>query len=162
MKNKKFLLITSRFNEDITGRLTQGARETLLEEGVPRECIDELSVPGAFELSSVAASAAAKGRWDAIICLGSLIQGETDHYHYICDAVANGLTLVGIQYKMPVIFGVLTTHNKKQALERVSLEYTDRETREDGSIKVRNKGKETAIAALLTLKTLGEIDVFGA
>jgi 6,7-dimethyl-8-ribityllumazine synthase len=158
MSTARFLIITSRFNEDITARLTQGARDTLLAEGVKQENITELSVPGAFELPAVAAKAAASGKWQAILCLGSLIQGETDHYHYICDAVANGLTSVGIQYKMPVLFGVLTTSDKEQALARASFGEKAMGLRVDGKIIVHNKGQATALAALMTLRTLGELD----
>jgi 6,7-dimethyl-8-ribityllumazine synthase len=158
MKTDRFLIITSRFNEDVTANLTQGARETLLAEGVKQEHISELSVPGSFELPSVAAKAAASGKWQAILCLGCLIKGETDHYDYICEAVANGLTSVGVQYRMPVLFGVLTAHNKSQALARSSLQTQSREFKADGKIVVTNKGRETALAALLTLKTLGELD----
>lgn len=160
MENRRFLIITSRFNEDITSRLTQGARETLMAEGVPQRHIQELSVPGAFELPSVAARAAASGKWDAILCLGCLIQGDTDHYHYICDAVANGLANVGVQYKMPVVFGVLTAHTRQQALERASLENQTTQFREDGKVLVHNKGQSSAHAAIMMLKTLGELDGF--
>jgi 6,7-dimethyl-8-ribityllumazine synthase len=156
--SKKILIITSRFNEDITTRLTQGAREALVEEGVLLENIRELSVPGAFELPIVAAQAAEQKKWDAILCLGCLIQGDTDHYHYICDAVANGLTAVGVQYRIPVLFGVLTTHNREQALERSSLEQHASQVSVDGKLKIHNKGRATAVAALMTLKTLGELD----
>lgn len=156
--NARFLIITSRFNEDITSRLTQGAREALVAEGVREDYITELSVPGAFELPVVAAKAAATGKWQAIICLGSLIQGDTDHYHYICDAVANGLTSVGVQYKLPVLFGVLTTHNRGQALARASLDEKTSALGKDGKVIVHNKGHATALAAIMTLKTLGELD----
>ncbi len=158
MKIRNFLIITSQFNEDITGRLRKGARDTLISEGVKEENITEVSVPGAFELPIVAAKAAEIGRWDAILCLGSLIQGDTDHYHYICDAVAKGLTTVGIQYKLPVLFGVLTTRDKEQAIERSSLDKPTRQVRDDGKILVHNKGQSTALAALMTLKTLDELD----
>lgn len=121
-RTQRFLIITSQFNEDITSRLREGARDTLLAEGVSEASITELSVPGAFELPVVAAKAASTGKWDAILCLGCLIQGETDHYHYISNAVAKGLTSVGIEYKLPVLFGVLTTRTKQEALERSSLE----------------------------------------
>ena len=158
MGTQRFLIITSRFNEDITSRLTQGARETLIAEGVAKKDITELSVPGAFELPALAAKAAATGKWEAILCLGCLIQGDTDHYHYICEAVANGLTAVGVQYKLPVLFGVLTTKTREQALERAQLGESTRSHREDGKVLVHNKGQSTAIAALMTLKTLGELD----
>lgn len=158
MNTSRFLIITSRFNEDITSGLTLGAREALLSEGVREENITELSVPGAFELPALAAKAASMGKWHAIICLGSVIKGDTDHYHYICESVANGLIAVGVQYKMPVLFGVLTTHNREQALARASLGQKTTALREDGKVIVHNKGHATALAAIMTLKTLGELD----
>lgn len=158
-RTQRFLIITSQFNEDITSRLREGARDTLLAEGVSEASITELSVPGAFELPVVAAKAASTGKWDAILCLGCLIQGETDHYHYISNAVAKGLTSVGIEYKLPVLFGVLTTRTKQEALERSSLEsHRASSYREDGKLIVHNKGQATALAALSMLKTLGELD----
>ena len=154
----RFLIITSRFNEDITSALTKGAKDALFEAGVPEEHVSELSVPGAFELPAVAAKAAASGKWQAILCLGCLIQGETDHYHYISEAVANGLANVGVQYKMPVLFGVLNAHSREQALARAQLGKEVMSTRADGKIHVSNKGRSTAEAALLTLKAMGELD----
>lgn len=159
MKRSHFLIITSQFNEDITSRLTQGAREALFSQGVREEEIKTLSVPGAFELPAVAAKAASTGQWDAILCLGCLIKGDTDHYHYICNAVSNGITSVGVQYKMPVLFGVLTVHNREQALARACLdENINASRREDGKQILHNVGHSTALAAILTLKTLGELD----
>ncbi len=154
---ERFLILTSQFNEEITSNLTQGAKATLLASGVASTAITELSVPGAFELPVAAAQAAASGHWDAILCLGSLIQGETDHYHYIADAVANGLVSVGIQYKLPVIFGVLTTQTREQALARSSMEADAPRMTLGSKVPVTNKGRDAAMAALTLLKTFREL-----
>ena len=158
MNTERFLMITSQFNEDITANLTKGAKAALMAGGIREDAITVVSVPGAFELPSAAAKAAAMGRWQAIICLGCLIQGESDHYHYIANAVAKGLTSVGIQYKLPVIFGVLTTHNKEQALARSALEDNTSSKKRDGKVVVTNKGQQAAVAALTMLKTFRELE----
>lgn len=160
MTKTKILILTSQFNQEITSNLLTGARKTLIQGGIHKADIAEISVPGAFELPSLAAKAAASGHWAAIICLGCVIKGDTDHYDYICQAVSHGIMSVSIQYKMPVIFGVLTTQNSAQAIARSSLE-----EREPGPAllkgqkpTVENKGHEAAAAALLALKNLEELN----
>lgn len=158
MKDCQILIITSRFNEDITDRMCQGAYQTLVERGLPEQNVTRTFVPGAFELPVVAAKAAETGKWDAILCLGALIEGDTDHYHYICDAVANGIMKVSIDYRTPVLFGVLTTKTREQAIQRSSLENLEREVGKEGKQIIHNKGSSVAESALETLETMGALD----
>lgn len=129
----RFAVVVSEWNTAITNALAQGCVDTLTKHGA--EHITVFHVPGSFELSSAAGELAARNRFDAIICLGCVIQGETRHFDFICEAVANGLTRVGIQYRLPVIFGVLTTQNQAQA-----------EARAGGALG--NKGVEAAVTAI--------------
>ena len=135
LSSKKFAVIVASWNEDITGALYDGAVESLLSAGVKRSNIIRKAVPGTFELSLGALLMAEKKDISAVICLGCVIQGETPHFDYICQAVSYGITEVGLKTRKPVIFGVLTTLNKKQALERAGGKYG-------------NKGEEAAITAL--------------
>lgn len=135
LSSKKFAVVVASWNEEITGALYDGAVESLLSAGVKRSNIIRKTVPGTFELSLGALLMAEKKDISAVICLGCVIQGETPHFDYICQAVSYGITEVGLKTKKPVIFGVLTTLNKKQALERAGGKYG-------------NKGEEAAITAL--------------
>ncbi len=135
---KKFALIVSEWNEDVTESLYQGAIETLLKYGANKENIIRKNVPGSFELTLGAQWMAQEEQIDAVICLGCVIQGETKHFDFICDAVANGITNVGIKYNKPVIFGVLTPDNQQQALDRAGGKHG-------------NKGDEAAITAIKML-----------
>ncbi len=160
MTKLKILILTSQFNHEITSNLLSGARKTLIHEGINKQDIAEISVPGAFELPMFAAKAAASGHWAAIICLGCVIKGETDHYDYICQAVSQGIMSVSTQYQMPVIFGVLTTQNSAQALARSSLEErgpSPAMLKGGQKTIIDNKGQEAASAALLALKKLEEL-----
>ena len=138
MASKKIAIVVSEWNEEVTESLYQGAMDTLLRHGVERDNIVRKSVPGTFELSLGAQWMAEKANIDAVICLGCVIQGETRHFDFICDAVANGITNVAIKYNKPVIFGVLTTENQKQALDRAGGKHG-------------NKGDEAAITAVKML-----------
>lgn len=129
----RFAVVVSEWNTAITDALAQGCVDTLAKHGA--ETVELFHVPGSFELSSAAGMLAARKAFDAIICLGCVIQGETRHFDFICEAVANGLTQVGIQYRLPVIFGVLTTQNQAQA-----------EARSGGALG--NKGVEAAVTAI--------------
>lgn len=129
----RFAVVVSEWNAAITDALASGCIETLEKHGA--KTIRVFHVPGSFELSSAAGKLADTGRFDAVICLGCVIQGETRHFDFICEAVANGLTQVGIQYKIPAIFGVLTTQNQAQA-----------EARSGGALG--NKGVEAAVTAI--------------
>jgi 6,7-dimethyl-8-ribityllumazine synthase len=136
--NKKFAIVVAEWNEEITDALLDGATSTLIQNGVAKKNISQTSVPGSFELPLGALWQAEKRQVDAVICLGCVIQGETPHFDYICQAVALGIMEVGLKSSKPVIFGVLTTLNKKQAEERAGGKYG-------------NKGEEAALTAIQML-----------
>jgi 6,7-dimethyl-8-ribityllumazine synthase len=131
----KFGIIVSQWNAAVTGALYEGAYTALLKHGAKQENIITIKVPGSFELTSGADILLAKNL-DAVICLGCVIQGETPHFGFICNAVANGVTKVSIKHNKPVIFGVLTTDNLQQALYRAGGKHG-------------NKGVEAAITAII-------------
>jgi 6,7-dimethyl-8-ribityllumazine synthase len=132
----KFAFAVAEWNAEITGSLYSGAFDTLLEHGVEENNIISVSVPGSFELTGAAELILNKHpHVDAVICLGCIIQGETRHFDFICDAVAHGLTQVGIKHNKPVIFGVLTTNDQQQAIDRAGGKHG-------------NKGDEAAITAI--------------
>ncbi|MDA0193676.1 MAG: 6,7-dimethyl-8-ribityllumazine synthase [Bacteroidetes bacterium] len=135
---KRFGIVVSEWNTDVTGLLFEGAIQTLAKYGVSKVNIVKAEVPGSFELSLGSQMMALKDEIDAVICLGCVIQGETRHFEFICQAVAHGITNVGLKYNKPVIFGILTTDNQKQALERAGGRYG-------------NKGEEAAITAIKML-----------
>lgn len=137
----RFAVIYAEWNQEITHALRDGCVTTLTRQKVHSNRIKLVPVPGSFELSCAAAEFASRKEIDAVICLGCVIQGETRHFDFICQAVANGLTEVGIRYRKPVIFGVLTTNTKEQALARAGGE-------------LGNKGSEAAEAALLMIEAL--------
>jgi 6,7-dimethyl-8-ribityllumazine synthase len=114
----RFALAVSQWNSEVTYALRDGAVATLLESGADSSNIEVFEVPGSFELSAAAEMLAQTLRFDAVICLGCVIQGETRHFDFICNAVANGIAQVGIKHALPVIFGVLTTNTMQQALDR--------------------------------------------
>jgi 6,7-dimethyl-8-ribityllumazine synthase len=114
----RFALIVSRFNQSITDALREGARAALAEAGVPDADIDQMDVPGAFELPQAAQYAAGTGRFDAVITLGCVIRGATPHFEYISSAVAQGIMDAAGQTGVPIAFGVLTTDSRAQAEER--------------------------------------------
>lgn len=114
----RFAIAVSQWNSEVTYALRDGALSTLLENGANSNDIEVFEVPGSFELSAAAEMLAQTRRFDAVICLGCVIQGETRHFDFICNAVANGIAQVGIKHAMPVIFGVLTTNTMQQALDR--------------------------------------------
>lgn len=115
----KIAIITSRFNSEITQKLKSGAVDRLIELGITREQLTMLDVPGAVEIPLIAQQCAKKNSYHAIICLGAVIRGETTHYDYVCDQVSQGCQQVMLQYNIPVIFGVLTTENDEQAIDRI-------------------------------------------
>jgi 6,7-dimethyl-8-ribityllumazine synthase len=135
LAKKRFGIVVAEWNEEITESLYEGAVSALVGNGARMNNIHRKTVPGSFELSLGALWLAEQKNIDAVICLGCVIQGETPHFDYICQAVAHGITEVGIRTKKPVIFGVLTTLNKQQALDRAGGKYG-------------NKGEEAAITAL--------------
>lgn len=118
MKNN-YAIIISRFNEEITTKLLDGAIHRLVESGIASEQVRVISVPGAVEIPLIAALLAKQNKYAAIIALGAIIRGDTSHYDYVCDQVSQGCQRVMLDYEIPVIFGVLTTDNEEQAIERV-------------------------------------------
>lgn len=127
-------IVVSEWNPEITEALYDGALSTLLKYGAKKKNIIRTNVPGSFELT-LGAQRFCKKKMDAVICLGCVIQGETKHFDFICDAVANGITELNIKYNIPVIFGVLTTDNMSQALARAGGKHG-------------NKGVEAAVTAI--------------
>jgi 6,7-dimethyl-8-ribityllumazine synthase len=115
--NFKIAVVTAMWNGEITSRLKSGAIETLAKSGIPIKNITAWDVPGSYELIYAANKLAHEGM-DAIICIGVVIKGETPHFNFICDAVANGISQITIEQNIPIGFGVLTTSNKQQAIER--------------------------------------------
>ena len=128
-------IVAARFNEFIVSRLLGGALDGLKRHDVPEDCIDVAWVPCAFEIPIIASKMAASGKYDAVICLGAVIRGATSHYDYVCSEVSKGIAAVSLQSGIPVMFGVLTTDNLEQAIERA------------GS-KAGNKGYECAVGAM--------------
>ena len=110
-KDLKVAIVVSRFNDFITGRLLEGAKDTLIRHDVNEDNIDVAFVPGAFEIPLVAKKLASSGNYDAIITLGCVIRGATSHYDYVCNEVAKGVSKVNDQTNVPVIFGILTTES---------------------------------------------------
>lgn len=133
-KDKKYAVIVARFNHFISDRLLEGCLDTLKRHQVEDDNIDIIRVPGAFEIPLIAKRAAKKD-YDGIICLGAVIRGQTSHYDYVCAEVSKGIANVGLESGKPVIFGVLTTDNIEQAVERAGT-------------KAGNKGSEAALAAI--------------
>lgn len=119
MKKIKIAIITSRFNEEITEKLKSGAIEQLTKLHISAEQYDLFDVPGAVEIPLIAKLCAKQDVYDAIICLGAVIRGETTHYDYVCEQVSVGCQQVMLEFDVPIIFGVLTTENEAQALDRV-------------------------------------------
>lgn len=131
----KFGIVVAEWNHQITGALAQGALDTLIKHGAKEESITIKYVPGSFELTLGGQFFAEYTDVDAIILLGCVIQGETPHFDYICQSVAEGATHLNLNYNIPVIFGVLTTLNEQQALDRAGG-------------KLGNKGDEAAVTAI--------------
>ena len=131
----RIAVVASRFNEFITSKLLCGCEDGLVRHGVATEQIDVAWVPGAFEIPVVAQRLAASGRYDAVICLGAVIRGSTSHYDYVCAEVSKGVAQVGLQTGVPELFGVLTTDNIEQAIERAGT-------------KAGNKGYDCALSAI--------------
>lgn len=131
----KFGIVVARFNEFITSKLLSGALDGLKRHGADDAAIDIAWVPGAYEIPMIAQKMAKSGKYDAVICLGAVIRGSTTHYDYVCNEVAKGVAQVGLQSGVPVIFGVVTTENIEQAIERAGT-------------KAGNKGYDGALSAI--------------
>jgi 6,7-dimethyl-8-ribityllumazine synthase len=141
---KKFAIVVSRFNEFITSKLLSGACDALTRHGVNDDDISVAWVPGAFEIPLAAKKLAQSGKYDAIICLGAVIKGSTSHYDYVCAEVSKGVAAVGLETGLPVIFGVVTTDNIEQAIERAGT-------------KAGNKGFDAATTAIEMVKLFDEM-----
>lgn len=128
-------IVASRFNEFITNKLLGGAIDALTRHGVAQDSIDVAWVPGAFEIPLIAATMAKSHNYDALICVGAVIRGSTTHYDYVCNEVAKGISSVSLTSGIPVMFGVLTTENIEQAIERAGT-------------KAGNKGFDCAVGAI--------------
>ena len=143
-KGIKVGIVVARFNEFIGSKLLAGAIDGLKRHDVKEEDIDVAWVPGAFEIPLIAAKMAKLGKYDAVICLGAVIRGSTTHYDYVCSEVSKGVAHVSLQSEIPVIFGVLTTENIEQAIERAGT-------------KAGNKGYDCALTAIEMVNLINEI-----
>lgn len=143
--NIKIGIVAARFNEFITSKLVGGAVDGLKRHGVKDDDIDVAWVPGAFEIPLIAKKMASSGKYDAVICVGAVIRGSTSHYDYVCSEVSKGIANVSLNADIPVMFGVLTTENIEQAIERA------------GS-KAGNKGYDCALGAIEMVNLIREIE----
>jgi 6,7-dimethyl-8-ribityllumazine synthase len=140
----KVAIVAGRFNEFITSKLLGGAIDGLKRHGVDEDQIDVAWVPGAFEIPLIAKKLAKSKKYDAVITLGAVIRGATTHYDYVCNEVAKGVASISLETEIPVIFGVLTTENIEQAIERAGT-------------KAGNKGYDCAVAAIEMANLLNTI-----
>lgn len=144
-KNIKVGIVAARFNEFITSKLLGGAMDGLLRHDVKEEDIHVAWVPGAFEIPLIASKMAKSGKYDAVICLGAVIRGVTSHYDYVCNEVSKGIATVSMNSDIPVMFGVVTTENIEQAIERAGT-------------KAGNKGYDCALGAIEMVNLIREIE----
>ena len=140
----KVVIVVARFNEFITSKLLSGAIDGLVRHDVNEDDVDVAWVPGAFEIPLVASKMAKSRKYDAVICLGAVIRGSTSHYDYVCNEVSKGIAAVSMENDIPVMFGVITTENIEQAIER------------SGS-KAGNKGYECALGAIEMVNLIRKI-----
>ncbi len=141
----KYGIVAARFNEFITSKLLGGALDALTRLGVSDEDIDVAWVPGAFEIPLIAKKMAESGKYDAVICLGAVIRGETTHYDYVCNEASKGIAQVSMQTGIPVMFGVVTAENTSQAIARAG-------------VKSGNKGYDCAVSAVEMVNLIKEIE----
>ena len=144
-KDIKIGIVVSRFNEFITSKLLGGAIDALKRHEVTEDNIEVAWVPGAFEIPLIASKMAKSKKYDAVICLGAVIRGNTTHYDYVCSEVSKGIANVSLNSDIPVMFGVLTTENIEQAIERAGT-------------KAGNKGFDCAMGAIELVNLIREID----
>lgn len=144
-KEIKVGIVAARFNEFIVSKLVAGARDGLLRHDVKDEDIDLAWVPGAFEIPLIASKMAKSGKYDAVICLGTVIRGATSHYDYVCSEVSKGIANVSLSSDIPVMFGVLTTDNIEQAIERAGT-------------KAGNKGYDCALGAIEMVNLVRQLE----
>lgn len=140
----KIGIVAARFNEFIVSKLIGGAEDALVRHGVDTDDIDLAWVPGAFEIPVIAQKMAESGKYDAVICLGAVIKGSTSHYDYVCAEVSKGVAQVGLASGVPTLFGVLTTDNIEQAIERAGT-------------KAGNKGYDVACSAIEMINLIKEM-----
>ena len=143
-KDIRIGIVAARFNEFITSKLLGGALDGLKRHEVNEENIDIAWVPGAFEIPLIASKMAKSGKYDAVICLGAVIRGGTSHYDYVCNEVSKGIAQVSLTTDIPVMFGVLTTENIEQAIERAGT-------------KAGNKGFDCAVGAIEMVNLIREL-----
>ena len=144
-KGTRIGIVISRFNEFISSKLLEGALDCLKRHDIKDDDIEIAWVPGAFEIPLIASKMAKSKKYDAIICLGSVIRGTTSHYDYVCAEVSKGIASVSLQSDLPVIFGVLTTDNIEQAVERAGT-------------KSGNKGFDAALTAIEMVNVCKELE----
>ena len=144
-QNIRVGIVAARFNEFITSRLLGGAMDAPLRHDVSEDDVHVAWVPGAFEIPLVASKMAKSGKYDAVICLGAVIRGSTSHYDYVCNEVSKGIAAVSLESGIPVLFGVLTTENIEQAIERAGT-------------KAGNKGYDCAVSAIEMVNLIREMD----
>jgi len=144
-KEIKIGIVAARFNEFITSKLLSGAMDALKRHDVQEDSIDIAWVPGAFEIPLIASKMAKSKKYDAVICLGAVIRGSTTHYDYVCSEVSKGIAQVSLTSEVPVMFGVLTTENIEQAIERAGT-------------KAGNKGFDSAMGAIEMVNLIRELD----
>ena len=140
----KIGIAAARFNEFIVSKLVSGAEDGLQRHGVKGSDIDRAWVPGAYELPLAAKKMAKSGKYDAVICLGAVIRGATSHYDYVCNEVSKGIASVSLESEIPVMFGVVTTENIEQAIERAGT-------------KAGNKGYDCALGAIEMINLVRQI-----
>ena len=138
-------IVVARFNEFITSKLLGGAVDTLVRHDISEDSIDVAWVPGAFEIPLIAQKMAKSGKYDAVICLGAVIRGSTSHYDYVCNEVSKGIAQVSMNSDIPVMFGIVTTENIEQAIERAGT-------------KAGNKGYDCALGAIEMVNLIREIE----
>ncbi len=143
-KDVKVAIVASRFNEFIVSKLIAGAEDGLTRHDIPDDNITLAWVPGAFEIPVAAKKLAKSGNYDAVICLGAVIRGATSHYDYVCAEVSKGIAAVSLETEIPVMFGVITTDNIEQAIERAGT-------------KAGNKGYDCALGAIEMMNLLGQM-----
>lgn len=144
-KKIKVGIVAARFNEFITSKLLSGALDGLKRHNVEEDDISVAWVPGAFEIPLIASKMAKSGKYDAVICLGAVIRGSTTHYDHVCSEVSKGIASVSLASDIPVLFGVLTTENIEQAIERAGT-------------KAGNKGYDCALSAIEMVNLIREIE----
>ncbi len=144
-ENIKVGIVVARFNEFITSKLLGGALDGLKRHNVSENDIDVAWVPGAFEIPLIAKKMASSGKYDAVICLGAVIRGATSHYDYVCNEVSKGIASVSLNSNIPVMFGVVTTDNIEQAIERAGT-------------KAGNKGYDCALGAIEMVNLIRNIE----